>query len=426
MGRRLGLTLQVDDDTVESKQQLDKSFAVGEHGHLTKKTKQGDIVVHSGTSGSVTITKGGGVLSTTPKGTMITPQDIKVIRVLGRGASSHVDLVEFLPEGKFMALKVMNVFEKQKRAQIVEELAALYSAKCPALVDFYGAFFSEGTVSIALEYMDMGSVDSLLKERGPFPESVVASFAFQTLWGLAYLKHEKRVHRDVKPQNILVNSRGQVKLTDFGISRELENSIGMCMTFVGTFKYMSPERIQSKPYGYASDMWSLGLVIAECATGRYPFPDCHSYIDMVQTLLDNPVADFQGVDVSAGLRECCNLCIRANPRDRIPADVLLGSPWLVQQGMTTLSAAQTHMHAWLSEGEKRARVSENPTGSPHQRPAARPMSNKFDPKSPPPRRAVDMSVEESKSPSSGSEGGMDESRFNALCLNDHSGLNRYK
>ena len=71
---------------------------------------------------------------------------------------------------------------------------------------------------------------------GPIPERILAAIAFQILWGLAYLKHDKRVHRDMKPSNLLINSRGEVKVTDFGVSAELQNSIAMCGTFVGTFK----------------------------------------------------------------------------------------------------------------------------------------------------------------------------------------------
>jgi serine/threonine protein kinase len=71
-----------------------------------------------------------------------------------------------------------------------------------------------------------------------------------------------------------------VKLTDFGISKALEGSIAMCMTYIGTFKYMSPERVQSKKYSYPADIWSLGLVLMECATGKFPYPACHSYIDV--------------------------------------------------------------------------------------------------------------------------------------------------
>merc|ERR1711991_1242493 len=74
--------------------------------------------------------------------------------------------------------------------------------------------------------------------HGLIPEKVLAAITFQCLWGLSYLKHEHRLHRDIKPQNVLLNKLGFVKLTDFGISKELENSIGKCLTVVGTFKYM--------------------------------------------------------------------------------------------------------------------------------------------------------------------------------------------
>lgn len=104
------------------------------------------------------------------------------------------------------------------------------------MITFYGAFYREGSITIALEYMDGGSLANVLAQVGPVPERVLANMAFQILWGLAYLKHDKRVHRDLKPSNLLINSRGEVKVTDFGVSAELQNSIAMCGTFVGTFK----------------------------------------------------------------------------------------------------------------------------------------------------------------------------------------------
>lgn len=129
------------------------------------------------------------------------------------------------------------------------------------------------------------------------PSSLIGmcvSVCVQVLWGLAYLKHEKRVHRDIKPPNILINSEGQVKLTDFGISKSLQNSRAccvvcrhgvvlatpclmqivcavMCATFVGSFKYMAPERMLHSKYDYSADIWSLGIVLMELALGKYPY-----------------------------------------------------------------------------------------------------------------------------------------------------------
>ena len=170
----------------------------------------------------------------------------------------------------------------------MKEITTLFKCDCVALVTCGGCFYKEGKISVALEYMDMGSLDQVIAKYGPIPERVLAAMTFQVLWGLAYLKYEHRLHRDIKPQNILLNSDGQVKLTDFGIARELENSIGKAMTIVGTFKYMSPERILGEPYTYSSDVWSLGLVLLECATGKYPYSGINSMIEMAQTVTEAP------------------------------------------------------------------------------------------------------------------------------------------
>lgn len=77
----------------------------------------------------------------------------------------------------------------------------------------------------------------------------------------------------MKPDNILVSSQfGEAKLSDFGISKELEATLNMCNTFVGTLSYMSPERMDGKYYTFSSDIWSIGMVVYEMATGCHPYP----------------------------------------------------------------------------------------------------------------------------------------------------------
>ena len=114
-------------------------------------------------------------------------------------------------------------------------------------------------------------MDLVLKKAGRFPEPILGRISQNVLKGLCYLREKHQIiHRDVKPSNILVNSRGEIKICDFGVSGQLIDS--MANSFVGTRSYMSPERLQGTNYKVESDIWSLGLSLVELALGRYPIP----------------------------------------------------------------------------------------------------------------------------------------------------------
>lgn len=273
--------------------------------------------------------------------------ELTVIKDIGRGASAVVKVAMDPRTGTRYAVKCISMWDKSKRDQLISEINALYESECSALVQFYGATFREGMVAVTLEYMDLGGLDNVLKHFGPPPEKVLACIAFQVLWGLAYLRHEKRVHRDIKPQNILMNSLGEVKLTDFGISKELQDSI-MCKTFVGSFKYMSPERMQHTKYDYSSDIWSLGIVLLELGTGVYPYTESTAIIDYVNIVTEgDPPRPPEG-KFSAEFDELVAQCVSKDPKARLPADVLLGSPWLLMHGADDMGAAVEVVAEWIA------------------------------------------------------------------------------
>lgn len=183
--------------------------------------------------------------------------------------------------GLVMAMKEIRLeLDDSKFAQIVMELDILHRCLSPFIIDFYGAFFQEGSVYICLEHMDGGSIDKIYGDG--VPENVLRKITLSTVMGLKYLKDEHNIiHRDVKPTNILINTKGQIKICDFGVSGNLVAS--MARTNIGCQSYMAPERISgggiaaagapsTGSYSVQSDIWSLGLTIIECALGRYPYP----------------------------------------------------------------------------------------------------------------------------------------------------------
>ncbi|KAK6944788.1 Protein kinase domain [Dillenia turbinata] len=261
--------------------------------------------------------------------------DIDLIKVIGKGSSGIVQLVQHKWTGQFFALKViqMNV-EESARRQIVQELKINQSSQCPYVVVYYQSFYENGAISIILEYMDGGSLADFLRKVRTIPEPYLAAICKQVLMGLVYLHHEKHIiHRDVKPSNLLINHRGEVKITDFGVSAVLKSTSGQANTFVGTYNYMSPERISGGSYGYKSDIWSLGLVLLQCATGCFPYSppegeEWRGFYELMVAIVDQPTPTAPTDQFSPEFCSFISACIQKNPRDRQPAIDLLRHPFI--------------------------------------------------------------------------------------------------
>ncbi|NWZ78767.1 MP2K1 kinase, partial [Poecile atricapillus] len=178
--------------------------------------------------------------------------DFEKISELGAGNGGVVFKVSHKPSGLIMARKLIHLEIKPAiRNQIIRELQVLHECNSP--------------------YIDGGSLDQVLKKAGRIPEQILGKVSIAVIKGLTYLREKHKImHRDVKPSNILVNSRGEIKLCDFGVSGQLIDS--MANSFVGTRSYMSPERLQGTHYSVQSDIWSMGLSLVEMAIGRYPIP----------------------------------------------------------------------------------------------------------------------------------------------------------
>jgi serine/threonine protein kinase len=128
----------------------------------------------------------------------------------------------------------------------------------------------------------------------------------------------------------------------------MEHTGAMATTFVGTFKYMSPERIQSKPYNYKSDIWSAGIVLIELATGHNPYSmEKLNHIELVQTILESPEPQLPAGRFSPGLSELVSHCMKKDPEARLPADILLAAPWFTENGATNIESSVWLVKQWL-------------------------------------------------------------------------------
>lgn len=269
--------------------------------------------------------------------------EMRIFGAIGSGASSVVQRAIHIPSHRILALKKINIFEKEKRQQLLTEIRTLCEAPCnEGLVEFHGAFYTpdSGQISIALEYMDGGSLSDVIRVTKCIPEPVLSSMVQKLLQGLSYLHGVRHlVHRDIKPANLLINLKGEPKITDFGISAGLENSVAMCATFVGTVTYMSPERIRNESYSYPADIWSLGLAIFECGTGEFPYTANDGPVNLMLQILDDPSPSPSECKFSPEFCSFIDACLQKDPDARPTAEQLLSHPFITKYEQSRVDLA---------------------------------------------------------------------------------------
>src|SRR5438093_9711245 len=149
-----------------------------------------------------------------------------------------------------------------------------------------------GRQFIVFEHVEGKNLKDVVTASGPLPIRRALELALQVAHGLAFAHAHGLVHRDVKPQNVLLNGDGQAKVTDFGIARSLDVERGVTQTgtVMGTSNYLSPEQANGKPVTPATDVYSLGVVLYELLTGEVPFPG-ENFVAVAMTHINEPPPD---------------------------------------------------------------------------------------------------------------------------------------
>jgi len=192
---------------------------------------------------------------------------------LGTGTFGRVYLVRHKPSNKFYAMKTLKKSEVVKLKQVEHinsEKQILSSIRHPFIVNLYRSFQDEKYLYMLLEYVIGGEMFSHLRRAGRFSNEVTRFYAAEIVLALEYLHSLNIVYRDLKPENLLIDHQGHIKITDFGFSKRVEDRT---WTLCGTPEYLAPEIIQSKGHGKAVDWWALGILIFEMLAGYPPFFD---------------------------------------------------------------------------------------------------------------------------------------------------------
>ncbi|KAI9807324.1 MAG: ATP binding [Piccolia ochrophora] len=213
--------------------------------------------------------------------------------LIGQGSFGSVYLALNAITGELMAAKQVEMpsdsgtqMDNKKRGMVEalkREIGLLRSLSHPNIVQYLGAGSDEEHLNIFLEYVPGGSIAAMLNSYGPLREPLIRNFVRQILTGLNYLHGRDIIHRDIKGANVLVDNKGGIKISDFGISKRVEASSLLKSgaaghhnrpSLQGSVFWMAPEVVKQTSYTRKADIWSLGCLIVEMFTGTHPYPDC--------------------------------------------------------------------------------------------------------------------------------------------------------
>ena len=192
------------------------------------------------------------------------------LKFLGAGAFANVFMCQHQASGQLMALKCILksvVLKKKKQHQVRAEKAALSCSPHPNVIRMYASFSDEQHLYFAMELALGGELFALIEEMDTLPEAAVRYYAASVILALTHLHDHGFIYRDLKPENVLLDSSGHLKVCDLGLAKQA----GRAFSVVGTPQYLPPEVLRGDGATFASDWWALGVLIFEMTTGDLPF-----------------------------------------------------------------------------------------------------------------------------------------------------------
>ena len=254
--------------------------------------------------------------------------------VLGEGSYGLVKLASLKDKPNSLyaikAYRKVKLVDKVRLKNLELEVEILSSIDHPNVIKLFERIDGLRNVFLVMEFVAKESLQDLLEKQpaGRFSEAKVRRMMIQLVGAVAYLHSRNMVHRDLKLQNVLVNSDYNLKLIDFGFATRVESGT-LLNVYCGTPSYMSPEIVSRTPYaGKSSDIWALGCLLVKLTTGTFPFRGT-SEQDLFQRISEGNF--ILPVSLSSNLQQLIKKMLTLDPLNRITAEDILSHPWMLYQ-----------------------------------------------------------------------------------------------